>query len=285
MLVNPVSLYKKARKHGFAIGAFNTSNAEITKAIIKTAERLGSPVIIETSENEMAHVGSEVMVAEITAIAKNTKIPVALHLDHGKSFESVREAIRAGYSSVHIDGSTLAFEENFKLTKAVVDLAHNNKVAVEGEVGHIEGNSSEHKLPFEIKKENLTDPGDAAFFVKKTKVDILAISIGNIHGLYETTPMLDFDRLEEISKSVKLPFSLHGGSGIPKNQIQKAIAFGITKINVNTEIRVAFKRGLLHEFDLRPDEVVPYKYLPAGSAAVEKVVESKIKIFGSAGQA
>jgi fructose-bisphosphate aldolase, class II len=286
MLANPRDLFKKAKKGGYAIGAFNTSNFEITRAIIDTAERLKSPVIVETSEGEMDHVGADIVAAEVIALAKKATVPVVLHLDHGKGFEAIRDAIRAGYTSVHIDGSSLSIEDNTNLTRAVVELAHNNKVSVEGEMGHITGSSSHHKdKKLKISKKDLTDPVAASTFVKKTKIDILAVAIGNIHGVYATLPQLDFERLEEISKLVKKPFSLHGGSGIPKNQIRKAIEFGITKVNVNTELRMAFKEGILNEFDLRPDEVVPYKYLPAGAEAVSKVVEQKIRLFGSDGRA
>lgn len=285
MLVNPRELFKKARRGGYAIGAFNTSNFEISRAIIEAAEKLKSPVIVETSEGEMDHVGADIVAAEVMAMAKKASVPIALHLDHGKGFESIRDAIRAGYTSVHIDGSSLSIEENTNLTRAVVELAHNNKVSVEGEMGHIGGSSLHHKdKKLKISKKDLTDPVIAAEFAKKTKIDILAVAIGNIHGVYQSPPRLDFERLEEIYRLVKKPFSLHGGSGIPKSQIKKAITLGITKINVNTELRMAFKEGILNEFDLRPDEVVPYKYLPAGAEAVSKVVEQKIKLFGSEGK-
>lgn len=284
-LVNPINLYKKAKRGGYAIGAFNTSNVEITRAIIATAERLNSPVIIETSEGEAEHQGYEVVAAEVKAMAKEAKVPVVLHLDHGKSFESISSAIRAGYTSVHIDGSDYSLEENTKITRAVAELAHNNDVAVEGEIGHVAGTSSGHKTGITLDVRDLTDPEEAETFAKKTKIDTLAVAIGNIHGIYNEPPQLDFERFAEITARVKKYFSLHGGSGIPKSQIQKAIEMGIVKVNVNTELRLAFKEGLLHEFDLRPDEVVPYKYLPAGAEAVAKVVEGKIRLFGSEGKA
>lgn len=285
MLVNPLNLYKKARKGGYAIGAFNTSNIEITRAIIETAERLNSPVIIETSEGEAEHQGFEVVAAEVKALAKEAKIPVVLHLDHGKTFESIGNAIRSGYTSVHIDGSEYNLEENTKITRAVVELAHNNGVAVEGEIGHVAGSSSQHRTEIEINRKDLTDPAEAESFAKKTKIDTLAVAIGNIHGVYAEPPQLDFERLAQITSKVKKYFSLHGGSGIPKTQVQKAIEMGIVKVNVNTELRLAFKEGILHEFDVHPDEAVPYKYLPAGAEAVAKVVEGKIKLFGSEGKA
>lgn len=281
MLVSPLNLYKKARKGGYAIGAFNTSNIEITRAIIETAERLNSPVIIETSEGEAEHQGFEVVAAEVKALAKEAKIPVVLHLDHGKTFENIGNAIRSGYTSVHIDGSEFSLEENTKITRAVVELAHNNGVAVEGEIGHVAGSSSQHKTEIEIDQKDLTDPDEADGFAKRTRIDTLAVAIGNIHGVYAEPPQLDFERLARITSKVKKYFSLHGGSGIPKNQIKKAIEMGIVKVNVNTELRLAFKEGILHEFDVHPDEAVPYKYLPAGAEAVAKVVEGKIKLFGS----
>jgi ketose-bisphosphate aldolase len=285
MLVNPLTLYKKAKKGGYAIGAFNTSNIEITKAIIETAERLKAPIIIETSESEAEYQGFEVVAAEVRVLAKEAKIPIVLHLDHGKSFESISAAIRAGYTSVHIDGSEFNLQENTKITRAVVDLAHNNGVAVEGEIGHVGGAPSQHKTALQIEENDLTDPGEAEIFVKKTRVDTLAVAIGNIHGIYLEPPKLDFERFEAITKTVKKYFSLHGGSGIPKNQIQRAISLGVVKVNVNTELRLAFKQGIMHEFDVHPDEVVPYKYLPSGAEAVAKVVESKIKLLGSEGKA
>ena len=285
MLVSPLTLYKKAKKGKYAIGAFNTSNIEITKAIISTAEKLNSPVIIETSEGEAEHQGFEVVAAEVRALAKEAKIPIVLHLDHGKSFESIATAIKAGYTSVHIDGSSYNFEENTKITRAVTVLAHNNGVAVEGEIGHVSGASEKHKTRMDINEKDLTKPNEALEFTNKTKVDVLAVAIGNIHGIYAEPPKLDFERLGEITKNVKKYFSLHGGSGIPKSQIQKAIEMGVVKVNVNTELRLAFKQGILHEFDVHPDEAVPYKYLPAGAEAVSKVVEGKIRLLGSEGKA
>lgn len=282
MLVTSKELLIKAKKGGYALGAFNTSSIEITKAIVEAAENLSSPVIIETSEGEMGFLMPGVAVAEVKVLAKKAKIPIVLHLDHGRSFASIKKAIDAGYTSVHVDGSSLPFSENVKLTKRVVKYAHERGITVEGEIGHIEGSSSHHKdKNIKISKDNLTDPKEAGEFIKKTKVDILAISIGNIHGIYAEKPQLDFERIAKIKKRVPKPFSLHGGSGIPKNQIKKAISLGIAKVNVNTELRMAFTEGILHEFELHPDEVVPYKYLPGGTEAVKKVVENKIKLFGS----
>jgi ketose-bisphosphate aldolase len=285
MLVNPLDLYKKAKKEGYAIGAFNTSDLNITKAIIAAAEELNSPVIIETSEGEIDFLSPEVAAAEVIILAQNAKIPVALHLDHGKKMETVERAIKAGYTSIHLDGSALPLTENLELTQKAVKLAHKKGIPVEAEIGHIAGGSELHKGKIEISPDTLTDPSEAAEFARATKVDIMAVAIGNIHGMYSNVPQLDFERLESITKKVKTYFSLHGGSGIPAKQIKRAIRMGIVKVNVNTELRLAFHQGLLHEFEVNPEEVIPYKYLPAGTEAVEKVVKAKIWILGSAGKA
>lgn len=281
MLVTPLELYKKAKKEGYAIGAFNTSTLEITSAIIETAEKLKSPVIVETSPNETGFLTPEMAVAEVKTLAQKAKIPVVLHLDHGNSVDLVRQALKAGYTSVHIDGSALDFATNVKLTKEVVKLAHAKKIIVEGEIGHITGSSEKHEAKIKISPDSLTDPSQAESFSKQTGIDVLAVSIGNIHGVYNNTPKLDFELLSQIKSKVNKFFSLHGGSGIPKNQIKKAIAGGVVKVNVNTELRLAYHKGLLHEFEVHPDEVVPYKYLPAGTEAVKRVVEAKIRLFGS----
>jgi ketose-bisphosphate aldolase len=285
MLVSPLELYKKAKKGGYAIGAFNTSTLEITRAIIETAEKLKSPVIIETSPGEAGFLTPEMAAAEVKTLAQKAKVPVVLHLDHGNSLELVKEVIKAGYTSVHIDGSSLSVAENTKLTKEAVVAAHKKKITVEGEIGHVAGSSEKHETKLKIAADSLTDPAEAATFARKTGVDVLAVSIGNIHGVYDNPPKLDIERLVEIEKKVKKFFSLHGGSGIPKNQIKKAIACGVVKVNVNTELRLAYHDGLLHEFEVNPDEVVPYKYLPAGAEAVKKVVEAKIRLFGSVNKA
>lgn len=285
MLVSPLDLYKKAKKGGYAVGAFNTCSIEITKAIIAAAEELKAPVVIETSPGEADFLGSEIAVAEVKILAKKAKVPIALHLDHGKSVPMVEEVIKAGYTSVHIDASALEFEKNVALTKKVVTLAHEKGITVEGEIGHVAGTSQLHQKELVIDEDTLTDPDEAASFVKKTKVDVLAVAIGNIHGVYKNPPKLDFKRFEEIVAKTCILYSLHGGSGIPKNQVKKAISLGIVKVNVNTELRMAFKEGILHEFEVHPEEVVPYKYLPAGTEAVKKAVENKIRLFGSAGKA
>ncbi len=281
MLVTSAELYKKARAGRYAIGAFNTSLLEVSKAIIAAAEKLNAPVIIETSEGEMGYMSPAISFAEVKALAETVAVPVVLHLDHGKHLEQARQAIEAGYTSIHLDGSALPYAENVSLTKQVVALAHEKGLLVEGEIGHITGASESHAEEIKISPDTLTVPDEAVAFVEATKVDVLAVAIGNIHGVYKNPPTLDFDRLAEITGRVTTYFSLHGGSGIPADQIRRAIELGVSKINVSTELRIAFHDGLKLEFADDPDNVTPYKYMPLGIEAVQKVVERKIRLFGS----
>ncbi len=280
MLVTTKELYLNAKKGGYAVGAFNVSTLEAIKAVINAAMKLRSPVVIETSEKEMAYLEPALVYDIVLELAKDLRIPVGLHLDHGKSLDTIKEAIACGYTSVHLDGSNLPDEENIKLTKAATELAHKKNLTIEGELGHIAGSSEVHGEKIDIDKTKLTDPEIARRFVHETGVDILAVSIGNIHGIYPNEPKLDIERLVKI-KEIGLPMSLHGGSGIPEDQIKRAIACGITKINVNTELRVAYTETLREELADHPDEIVPYEYLPEEIEAIEDVVEAKIKLFGS----
>lgn len=284
MIVTTKELFDKARKGGYAIGAFNVSTLEAIKGILDAATELHSPVIIETSEKEMNYMGPEIVADVVRDLATELPIPVAIHLDHGQGMDSARVAIAAGYTSIHIDASALGYDENLKLTTEVTAFAHDHGMTVEGELGHVGGASEVHDESAKMEKSTYTDPDQAAVFVRETGIDVLASSIGNIHGIYENEPTLDFERLAKIGE-IGTPLSLHGGSGIPEAQIKKAISLGITKINVNTELRQAYTDTLHKGLDSHPDEIVPYKYLPEEIEAVKQVVMSKIKMFGSTGKA
>jgi len=284
MIVTTKELFEKARAGGYAIGAFNVSTLEAIKGILDAAAELKAPVIIETSEKEMRYLNPHLVVDVVRELAEDLDIPVAIHLDHGQGMDGVREAIAAGYTSVHIDASALPYEENLSLTKEATDFAHSRDITVEGELGHVGGASEIHDEKAKMEKSTFTDPEQAAVFVNETGIDVLASSIGNIHGIYENEPELDFVRLEKLGK-IGIPLSLHGGSGIPEVQIKKAISLGITKINVNTELRQAYTNTLHAELDAHPEEIVPYKYLPEEIEAVKKVVLEKINMFGSADKA
>ena len=280
-----LDIFKKAKDNKYAIGAFNVSNLEQTKAIVQAAQNLQSPIIISTSEGESNFIGEKQIKSVIDVYKQQTGLPIILHLDHGKSFEIIKEAIEAGYDSIHFDGSELSFEENIEETKKIVDFAREKNVKnIEGELGYLRGGSNVHEL-IEIKLEDLTDPKQAEEFVKKTGVDSLAIVIGNVHGISKSgeSPHIFFDRLEEIGNRLgnSAFLILHGGSGIKQEDIEKSIQLGIVKINVNTELRVAYTESLKKSFQDNPDKVTPYKIMPPVVEAVQKVVEDKIKIFGS----
>lgn len=278
MLISLKILLEKAQKEKYAIGAFNTCNLEITKAIFAAAEKLNSPVILQTSEGDVRHGEFEKLAHLISEFAQKSKILVALNLDHGKSFEMAKRCIMAGYTSCMIDGSKLPYSENIALTKKVVQYAHRYNVPAEGELGLVPIPGQKDIISEQERKKAMTNPNQAADFVNKTGVDFLAVGIGNAHGFYKGKPVLNFNRLREIKKKVKIPLVLHGGSGIADGDIKKAISLGICKININTELRVAFTNALRQVLK-DPQEHIPYEYMKVAEQAVQKVVEEKIKIF------
>jgi len=284
---------KKAQKEKWAIGQFNFSTGSQLKGIIRAAENLRSPVILGTSEGESKFFGLKEAVALRNALRKKGRpgghpgrpLPIFLNLDHGKSFEYLKEAIDCGYDMVHFDGSKLLLEENIKTTKQVVKYAKWREVLVEGEVGIIETDSSKvYNEKFKIKEELLTNPVESVKYIDKSKIDLLAVSIGNFHGIEAggQNPKLLLNRLAEIKKAVKNTFLvLHGGSGTLEEDIKKAIDLGIVKININTEIRIAYTNALRKSLQENPNEIVPYKYLQNTVEVAQKLVEEKIKLFGS----
>jgi fructose-bisphosphate aldolase class II len=285
MLVHIKDIVKKAHQQSYAIGAFNTSNLEVTLGIVQAAVAKRAPVIVQISERTIKYAGLKAITHIVQTIAKNeaVNVPVALHLDHGKSFHSVAETIRAGFSSIMIDQS----DENVTLTKQAVDYAHKRGVWAQGELGQLRG--KEDFISVKPDKALMTDPNDAVEFVKRTKVDTLAVAIGNIHGIIKMRKRirakLDLDRLKAISEKVKIPLVLHGASGLDKTQIQKAVNLGITIINIDTEIRLAFTDTLRHVLASDKKLYDPREVLKPSIKAVQKLVEEKIEMFGSAGKA
>ena len=279
--------FKKAQKEGWAIGKFNFSTLEQLKAIFAAAANLKSPIILETSEGESNFIGIQEAVALVKLFSEKFKIPAFLNLDHGKSLEYIKEVVAFGYNLVHFDSSKLPLEENIKETKKVVDYCHKKGIFVEGEVGIVAGSSIIHKEKIEIREEDLTDSEEALKFVKETSVDSLAINIGTFHGVEADgmNPHINLQRLKEIREKTKdIPLILHGGSGTPEEDIKEAIKLGIVGININTELRAAFANALKKELQINSDEIVPYKFLPPAIEAVQRVVEKKIKLFGSNGK-
>jgi fructose-bisphosphate aldolase, class II len=289
-IVKTIKYYlSKAQREKWAIGQFNFSDFTQMKAVAAIAQKMKSPVILGTSEGESKFFGLEDAVALRNVLRRKTGLPIFLNLDHGHSFEYLKQAIDAGYDMVHFDGSKLPLEENIKITKEVVKYAKRKGITVEGEVGRIGTDASKvYTEKFQIKEEDLTKPEEAEEYVKKTGVNLLAVSIGNFHGMEDSgsEPRLRLDRLGEIKKVLgKSLFVLHGGSGTNEQDIKQAIKTGIVKININTELRLAFSGNLRTFLDNNPDEIVPYKFLPEAQEAVEKVVEQKILLFGSGNKA
>lgn len=276
--------FKKAKKEKWAIGQFNFSDASQLEGIIEAAKNLKSPIILGTSEGESRFLGLKQTVALKNSFQKETGLPIFLNLDHGKSFEYLKKAIDCGYDMVHFDGSKLPLKENIARTKEVIKYAKSFGVLVEGEVGIIGTESSKvYEEKFVLKPEDLTNSKEAGQYIKETGAECLAVSIGNFHGIdIEGNPKLDLLKLKEIKKTVKDTFLvLHGGSGISERDIRGAIKRGIVKININTELRLAYTQTLKKSLEAQPKEITPYKYLPEAIKAVQKIVEEKIKLFGS----
>lgn len=289
---------QKAYKEQWAIGQFNFSDFSQVKGIVKAVENLKSPVILGTSEGESKFFGLAEAVAMRNVLRKKTGLPIFLNLDHGKSFDYLKQAISAGYDMVHFDGSKMPLSENIRISKQVASFAHwprlrqgfggQGGIIVEGEVGRFGTDASRvYKETFEIKEEDLTNSNEAKEYAKKTKVDLLAVNVGTFHGIDSsiTSPNIRLDRLAEIKSSTNVPLVLHGGSGTPETDIQEAIKLGIVKININTETRLAFSGALRKSLEENKEEITPYKYLQDSINAVQFVVEAKIKLFGSENKA
>ncbi|MBL7021822.1 class II fructose-bisphosphate aldolase [Patescibacteria group bacterium] len=283
MLVHIKEIVAKAKEGNYGIGAFNVANLETTLGVTRAAVKVRAPIIIQVSEKTIEYAGLKPITHIVQTIAKNeaADIPVALHLDHGHSFKSVSECINAGFSSIHIDASDLPFDENVKITKESVDYAHKHGVWAQGELGRIFGKEGLVNGNFEKLEEFLTDPQQAVEFVEKTGVDTLAISVGTYHGRFKGKEKIYFDRLDEIRKAISVPLVLHGASGIPDNELTKAIEHGIQIVNIDTSLRVAFTEKLKETVNKETDYVDPRKILGPSIEAVSEVVIRKIKHLGS----
>lgn len=232
MIVNMKPLLQHAADNGYAVPAFDIINLETVLGVMDAAEKKDSPVIMMVYEGFLQHAPLDALVAIVWEIADKSDIPVAFHLDHGSNLDLVKKAVQKGFSSVMYDGSTLAYEENLKNTAKIVEIAHRKGVDVEAELGHVgQGNNYSEDV-----KNFYTDPELALDFVEKTGVDALAVAIGTAHGTYKGEPKLDFDRLKEIKQKVGVPLVLHGGSGTGEEKIRQAVALGICKLNIFTDL-------------------------------------------------
>lgn len=279
MLLTGKELLLDAQKNKYAVGAFNVNNMEVIQAIIGAAEELNSPVILQASQGGIKYAGIEYIASLGKLAGRNSKVPVALHLDHGTDFDQVMLCIRHGFTSVMIDGSRFPLEENIAFTKRVVDIAHAVGVTVEAELGKIGG--TEDHITVDERDATLTDPEEAKIFVEETGVDYLAIAVGTAHGVYKGEPKIDYDRIKAISELVDVPLVLHGSSGVPYESLQKAISLGICKINIDTDVRATFAKTVKEFLLKNPDEIDPRKILGPARQAMKEAIKEKIEIFGS----
>lgn len=280
-LVTLKPILEAAEAGGYAVPAFNTSEPLFTQAILDAAVRLNSPVILATSEKAIAFVTLPVIVSSVKALAEPLNIPVVFHLDHGKKPEIVKQCIESGYTSVMFDGSMLPFEENLALTKELAELAHAKGLSIEAEVGRV-GGAEDY---VELHDVLLADPAEALRFAEETKVDALAVAFGNAHGLPQAREQLHFDILETVHKQTGLPLVFHGASSTPEADIKRAIQVGVRKINIDTDLRVAATEAIRSYLNSHPDSYDPRDYLECARAAVQKVCEQKIQLFGAENQA
>ncbi|ADO54131.1 fructose-bisphosphate aldolase [Paenibacillus jamilae] len=278
-LVSMKDMLNKALEGKYAVGQFNINNLEWTQAILGAAEEEKSPVILGVSEGAARHMGGFYTVVKmVEGLIHDMKItvPVAIHLDHGSSFDKCKEAIDAGFTSVMIDDSHSPIEKNIETTKKVVEYAHSKGVSVEAEVGMVGG--QEDDVVGDVMYAKLDD---CVRIVKETGIDTLAPALGSVHGPYKGEPNLGFKEMEEIRNAVKLPLVLHGGTGIPTHDIQKSISLGTSKINVNTENQIAFAKVVREVLAAKPDAYDPRTFIQPGREAIKQTVIGKIREFGS----
>ncbi|WP_017382124.1 class II fructose-bisphosphate aldolase [Paenisporosarcina sp. TG-14] len=283
-LVSMKEMMIKGKKEGYAIGQFNINNLEFTQAILQAAEEEKSPVILGVSEGAARYMGGFITVVHMVKglmIDYKITVPVAIHLDHGSSFDKCKEAIDAGFTSVMIDASHHPLEENIEITSQVVEYAHSHGVSVEAELGTVGGQEDDIIADGVI----YANPQDCAELVSRTDIDCLAPALGSVHGPYKGEPNIGFAEMEEISKLSDLPLVLHGGTGIPVNDIQRSISLGTSKINVNTENQIVATKAIRDLLNSDPDVYDPRKYLIPARNAIKNTVQGKMRDFGSSGKA
>lgn len=281
-LVNMTDMLNEALEGGYAVGQFNINNLEWTQAILDAVEEANSPAILGVSEGAAKYMGGFKAVVGMVKgqlEERNISQPVAIHLDHGSSLESCRAAIDAGFTSVMIDNSKFPIEENIANTREVVEYAHSKGASVEAEIGSVGG--TEDGVTGGVI---YADPEECKRIVEEAKIDALAAALGSVHGDYDGEPKLGFDEMKEISELTGAPLVLHGGSGIPEHQIKKAIEYGHSKINVNTELQQVWAKKTREVIANNPDQYDPRKIIGPGKEDITKATIKNMEIFGSAGQ-
>ena len=276
--VDTKDMLEAAQAGGYAVGAFKVENLEMIQAVIAAAEKENSPVIIQTTPGTLNYAPPEAFAGAVRALAEKAAVPIAMHLDHGNSFELAQRCAKAGYSSIMIDGSLLPFEENIALSESVVKEV--SPLPVEAELGTVGGKEDTHSAGV-----SYTDPAQAAEFVSRTGISSFAPAIGTAHGVYKAEPKLNLPLLDEIRSAVSVPLVLHGTSGVPDETVKECIKRGICKINYATELRITFSNAVRKALSDMPDAFDPKKYLGEGRAAVENRVRELIGVCGGSGKA
>ena len=277
MLVNMKEMLLNARENHYAVGFFNAVNVEMARAVIETAEEMGAPVIVGTAEVLLPAMPLERVAEYLIPMAKKASVPVAVHYDHGLTFEKCMEALKLGFTSVMYDCSTAPYAQNLAAVGEMARICHAMGATVEGELGHVGDNAGAGKL--EKPSDYFTDPDQALDFIQKTGVDALAVAVGNAHGDYAFPPQLDFDRISRIAALTKTPLVLHGGSGLSDQDFREAARRGICKVNIFTDLDKAGKAGA--EMGLRAGERTLMGLIPYEIAAMKEVVRQKIGLFGA----
>lgn len=278
MLMPTTDLLAHTRAEGYAVGAFNVYNLEGALAVVAAAEAEQSPAMLQILPTAQQYGGAALM-ALCVAAARDATVPMAVQLDHSSSIVEIEAALDAGFSSVMADGSTLPYDENVAFTRKVVDLAHTQDAAVEGELGRLSGTEDGLTVPeYEAK---LTDPEQAVDFVERTDVDALAVCIGNVHGTYPGEPQFEFERLAAIREAVPVPLVLHGASGVPEAMVERSIELGVCKFNVNTALRRAYLRTLEKTIDGTGMPIL-LELLEDSVAAMQTVIAEKLRLFTAA---
>ena len=279
-LVTSARIMESAQRDKYAVGAFNVENMEMAQAVIAAAQEQNAPVILQTTPSTVKYAGLALYYANVQALAKEVSVPVAIHLDHGSSFNLAVQAIRQGYTSIMIDGSHGSFEENVEVTSKVVAAARPNNIPVEAELGMVGGKEDD----LDGGNGGYTDPHQAREFADRTGISSLAVAIGTAHGVYSGTPKLDIKRLEEIRELVEIPLVLHGASGLSDEDVQSCISRGICKVNFATELRIAFSDGVKQCLAEAPDTIDPKKYGVYGRERVKQLVMNRMKVCGCTGK-
>ncbi|HAS8150928.1 TPA: tagatose bisphosphate family class II aldolase [Vibrio vulnificus] len=281
-LISSREMLKRAQLGGYAVPAFNIHNLETVQVVVETASEMGSPVILAGTPGTYDYAGTDYLISICKEAAHKHSIPLVLHLDHHEDLQDIRNKVEHGIRSVMVDGSHHAFDQNIDIVRSVVQYCNRFDASVEAELGRLGG--QEDDLIVDSADALMTDPASAAEFVRRTGIDSLAVAIGTAHGLYKAEPKLDFARLEKIRSVVDIPLVLHGASGVPDEMVRRCIELGVCKVNVATELKIAFADAVKGHFAEHPEANDPRKYITPGKAAMKRVVMDKIRMCGSEGK-